>query len=188
MLTALRGILPLIPHFREMNNAPATVMAVNIVEGDGIAGGRLIPDAFVGDDFRDDGAGGFEKHGYAFVIPEAGEAPLGEDHAVNEDFLSGCPGEVIVIEFVADFEEVFAGFVGEEDGFRHEAVFEAVGGGLEFAMGRDGAFGLGSIGAGGGALGFGAWLFPHDVILDGGWCGGAGLRDYVLELEGNLVI
>ena len=65
---------------------------------------------------------------------------------------------VIVEVAVEDGEEFFLGLGPEDEGAGEEAVADGVEGGLGFALFGGGAVGLGPVGPGGSALGFGTWL------------------------------
>jgi hypothetical protein len=95
-----------------------------------------------------------------FDLGEAAEAPAGGDHGLDQFDFDGSRGGELVEIGIEETLEVGGGFRGEDDGRGRErggaggeAVAGGVLGGAGAAFGRDGAAGLGAIGAGGGGFG-----------------------------------
>jgi hypothetical protein len=128
----------------------------------------------------------FDVDGGVLRGPKAADAPMGEDHLLDEADFDGVRG---VEAFDVSAEEVvvdFAAFVGEDVVVGEDAVDGGVLRGDGFAAGGFGAFGEGSVAAGGFAAGFGdgwavglrhGWLSFCGFSRDGGE-GGARRRSY----------
>ena len=83
--------------------------------------------------------------------------PLGIDHALDVEVFDVIAGAVDVIDVGGEIEEGAVVFAWEEEDISKQAVLERIAGGDEFAHDGCGAMGLGSVGAGGGALEFGSF-------------------------------
>ncbi len=105
---------------------------VSLVEGDGLA--------VIDGDIED----------FGFDTADSHTPPVGRDEVIDQHAGDGVGGLEKVMELGGELVEVLLGLLFEDDVFGEEAVFERVPGRFGFAFGRDGAFGFGSVGAGGG--------------------------------------
>ena len=96
-------------------------------------------------------AGGFHAEG-------AGAPPNGDDHGVDEVALVLVEGFEVGVEVYGQVNEGFGTLRLHDGEAGQEAVAAGVLGGAGLALLGDGAFGFGSVGAGGGYLGFRAGL------------------------------
>ena len=109
-----------------------------------------------------------------FEAPDAHATPVRSGHDVDRVRLSAIRGLEFVAQSGDHFEETLLGFAGVDQGIGEESVARGVAGGDGFAFGRDRARGIGSIGGGGefalrgdGAFGFCA-VGPECVDAENG--------------------
>ena len=128
-------------------------------EGDGGAGLREMAEGPREAEVLGDAAVGFMDVTFAvfevkleqrgFEGGDAEETPAGERHLLDGvGFDGGLRGEFGAVG-VEQMIELGGRFVGEDQGFRAEAVLEGVARGAGFSFGRDGSSGFFSIGSGG---------------------------------------
>jgi hypothetical protein len=143
-------------------------IVTRFVAVDEFEGARFVGHGAEGDEGLGGQAGGggelglvdFEVESGGFHVPEAHLAPAGYGHVFDERFLGGGFRLMLFLEGGEEFDEGFARFVFEDDGFREDSVTEAVARGGEFALRGFGAAGFSSVGTGGGDLEFGRhWVF-----------------------------
>ena len=185
MLGELReafGELAVIAHFRELDNAAGTVVAMERLESGGGSGGGVDP-LFATGRGEMSGAirwsGGFIEQAGIFKSQDAHETPLSGDHALDKDLFDGGGGLELVPEGIEKPVEALAGFVGEDKGLSEEAVLGAVARGFALALRSGGAKGFGSVGAGGGFLFIGTFLLAFERHGLRGYCDAWLVRGWV---------
>ena len=96
------------------------------------------------------------EEGGLLQSPDAAEAPLGGDHALDERKFNFSLGLELGGDGEAEGGEIVGIFAGEEEGGGECSVLEAVAGGVGFRERGLGAMGFPAVGAGGGILCVGA--------------------------------
>jgi hypothetical protein len=89
---------------------------------------------------------GFERR--LFELPDAGAAPAGYRHGVDEVLFDACDRLEFREEFGGERLEGFLGFAIEDDDFAENAVLEGVARGGKFALLGERATGFAAVGAG----------------------------------------
>ncbi len=84
--------------------------------------------------------------------PDSQLTPARSGHGFDQRELRGRAGLILIEVRVKKIVETLRAFLFEDDGAREEPVAQAVAGRVAFALLRDGAFGTGSVGSGGGDL------------------------------------
>ncbi len=107
-----------------------------------VTGGRLLR-GFVRD------ARHFEIHGDFLKRPNAHQAPAGDGHGFYKRRFSRVRRPNLADVGSEDLLEALLGFSVDRNGGGEESMGEGVPGRREFACGREGAFGAGSVGSGG---------------------------------------
>ncbi len=85
-------------------------------------------------------------------------SPAGDGHGVDQMGLNDVPGVDVGYEIIAKLDVGTRGILAQGWVGRGEAAAGAVAGGIAFALGGDGSFGTGAVGAG-------DWICFRDLIL-----------------------
>jgi hypothetical protein len=100
-------------------------------------------------------------HARGFHAPNAHLTPAADGHVFDEAGFEGGLRLEFLEETGVESGEAISDLAFENDGIGEHAVSYGVEGGVDFALGSDGAAGFGAVGAGSLDLTFGA----HDLVL-----------------------